>query len=797
MRFFKTQMILLILFTSISQSSEELSQKNPENLESNVFASLKFYCHSCHSQTTKNKNGNFKLEQLTSDFSNPKTREAWLLIVERIKSGEMPPKEKPKPSKKEIEEIFNWVQSCVKIADSTQSIDGRVVLRRLNNTEYENTLRDLLGVPLELKAILPQDGTANGFDNIGEALHTSSFLMDKYLEGADIALKASIANFPQPPLFKKQYSLKDMHPVKTTTEKVFRNKEDGTVVCFSSSPWQAVTLSSFYPADRGRYKFRISASGVQSNGKPVVYRVDAGTMWMNGKSELVGYFDAPADNPTILEFTWDLEPRGTIRILPYGLANSQSVNKIGADSYDGPGLAIQWVEVEGPIYESWPPPSHRRIFGDLPTKPAPIYNFSKRVEISSTNPEFDAEKIIRNFAKKAFRRTITTEEIQPYLSLVKTRLDEKYSFEQAIRVGLMAILVSKDFLFLQEKRGKLDDFAIANRLSYFLWSTMPDEELLELAEQKKLNDPEVLRAQVERMLKNPKASSFTKNFTGQWLNLREIDATIPSQIIYPHYDEMLKASMLRETYLFFEEVLKNDLSITNFIASDFSMLNGRLAKHYNIPGVDGWEFQKVQLPKDSHRGGLLTMASVLKVTANGTYTSPILRGSWVLERILGTPPPRPPEGISAVEPDIRGATTIREQLSKHRSMESCASCHTKIDPLGFAMESYDVIGGWRDYYVLDGRPAYFRQGRKIDPSDVLPDGRKFANIDELKLLLLEDKNLITRALTERLVTYATGAPIKKIDQSGIDKIIAKIGEKGHGFKSLIHEIVASDFFLNK
>ncbi len=766
-------------------------------IDAKALVTLKTHCYSCHSQSSEKSRGNFKLDQLTSNFEDRSNRDAWQLVFKKMKSGEMPPKEKTKPTEKESFSVFDWINSNTKLADVQRLKEGRVVLRRLNNIEYENTMRDLLGVPVELRGLLPQDGSANGFDNIGEALHTSSFLMDKYLEGADKGLKTAIANLPQPPLIKKQYSLKDMHPVKTTTEKVFRHQDDGTVICFSSSAWQAVGLTSFYPPDRGKYKFRISASGFQSQSKPVVYRIDAGVMGMTGKNNLVGYFDAPGDKPTVLEFTEELEPRATIRILPYGLASAQAVHKIGADAYDGPGLAVQWVEVEGPLYEFWPPPSHRRIFGDLPTKASPVYNYSKRVEVTSADPESDAGKILRSFARRAFRRSVSDQDIAPYLALVKARLADKYSFEQAVRVGLMAIMVSKDFLFLQEKRGKLDDFAIASRLSYFLWSTMPDDELFGLAEQKKLSDPKILYDQVERMLNSPKASSFTENFAGQWLNLREIDATIPSHIIYPHYDDMLKASMLRETYLFFDEVLKNNLSITNFVASDFTMLNGRLAKHYNIPDVNGWEFRKVMLPKDSHRGGLLTMASVLKVTANGTYTSPILRGTWVLERILGTPPPRPPEGIAAVEPDIRGAITIREQLAKHRSIESCASCHSKIDPPGFALESFDVIGGWREHYVLDGRPANFRKGRKIDPADVLSDGRAFKDINELKTLLLTDKDQIARALTERLIIYATGSTPQPTDQPGIEAIVAKIRTNNYGFKSLVHEITSSDFFLNK
>ena len=341
---------------------------------------------------------------------------------------------------------------------------------------------------------------------------------------------------------------------------------------------------------------------------------------------------------------------------------------------------------------------------------------------------------------------MTDDDVKPFLDLVKAKLAEKHSFEQALRVGLKAVMVSPDFLFLRERPGKLDDFALASRLSYFLWSTMPDEELLALATEKKLGDAETLRGQVERMLKSPKASAFTENFLGQWLGLRDIDFTSPDFRLYPEFDDMLKTAMVQETHLFFEEVLRNDLSLTNFVASDFTMLNGRLAKHYGIRGVEGHEFRKVTLPPDSHRGGVLTMASVLKVTANGTNTSPVTRGAWVLDRILGTPPPPPPAGVPAVEPDIRGATTIREQLAKHRQVASCASCHAKIDPPGFALESFDVIGGWRDYYrsvgkgkpvTIDGRKMPYLEGPKVDPADVIPDGRKFQNIDEFKQLLAE------------------------------------------------------------
>jgi len=630
--------------------------------------------------------------------------------------------------------------------------------------------------------------------------------MERYLEAADTALGQAIANGPRPPLVQKRYSLKDQHQPKTTTESVYRKLDDDTVVCFSSSAWNTVGLTQFYPPDRGRYRFRISAHGFQSGGKPVTFRVTAGNTRLAGKSGLVGYFDAPADKPTVFEFELFMEPRTTIALLPYGLAGANTIKQVGADAWQGPGLAVQWVEVEGPLYDSWPPPSHRRIFGDLAQAPAPIYNFRNRVEVVSQDPEADAARILRAFARRAFRRAVTDADLKPYLALVRAKLADKSSFEQAVRAGLIAVMVSPDFLFLREKPGKLDDFALASRLSYFLWSTMPDDELLTLAEQGRLSQPDTLRGQVERLLRDPKAAAFTENFVGQWLGLRDIDFTEPSHILYPEFDHMLKVSMLRETELFFAEVLKDDLSLTNFVTSDFTMLNGRLAKHYGIAGVDGWEMRKVKLPPDSHRGGVLTMASVLKVTANGTHTSPVVRGAWVMDRILGTPPPRPPADVPAIEPDIRGALTIREQLAKHRQHASCAVCHVKIDPPGFALESFDVIGGWRDNYrtsgrgepvVVDGRRMPYHKGPKVDPADVMPDGQKFANIDEFKQILLKDRDQLARALTVKLLTYATGAAPQTADQAEVEAIVQKIRTRNYGLRTLVHEIVQSKLFQTK
>jgi hypothetical protein len=811
--------VALVLAVNSAGTTSGDFAANAKPYDEHIRPFLVRHCLGCHGG--EKPKGNFRLDRLAPDFADQVSRERWWAVLERVKAGEMPPKSKPRPAAKEVQLLADWITGKAEAAVAARRGQSRVVLRRLNRVEYENTVRDLLGVPVELKELLPADTSAHGFDNVGEALHVSSFLMERYLEAADTALNLAIANGPQPPTTKKRYSLKDQHQVKIASESVFR-KLDDTVVLFSSSPWQAVYLYEFYPPNRGQYRFRISASGYQSSGKPVTYRVDAGLMGMVGKNHLVGYFDVPADKPAVVEFVDHLEARSTIRILPYGLASAQAVHKIGADKYEGPGLAVQWVEVEGPLHDSWPPPSHGRLFGELAREP--VSGNRNRLEVVAKNPEADAERILRAFARRAFRRVVTDDDVKPLLALVKKKLAEKRSFEQAVRVGLMAAMVSPEFLFLREKVDaasraapgesparlagptKLNDFALASRLSYFLWSTMPDEELLTLAEKQKLGEPEALRQQVERMLKDPKAVALTENFVSQWLNLRDIDFTEPSHILYPEFDEMLKASMLKETYLFFDEVLRNDLSLTNFVASDFTMLNGRLAKHYGIPGVEGWEFRKVTLPPDSHRGGVLTMASVLKVTANGTSTSPVVRGAWVLDRILGTPPSPPPAGVAAVEPDIRGATTIREQLAKHRQVASCATCHHKIDPPGFALESFDVIGGWRENYrstghgeavTVDGRRMPYHKGPKVDPSDALPDGQKFRDVDEFKQLLLRDKDQIARALTVKLLTYATGGAPEKSDRSEVEGIVHKAREKNYGLRTLMHEIVQSKLFRDK
>ena len=474
-----------------------------------------------------------------------------------------------------------------------------------------------------------------------------------------------------------------------------------------------------------------------------------------------------------------------------------------------PGVAYKWLEVEGPIIEAWPTPAQRLLFGDLPLEKSD--DDKGKVEIKSAKPDADSERLLRAFITRAYRRPVREDDVQRFLGVIKSALKDGTAFSDAMIAGYSAVLCSPEFVCLEEKPGRLDDVALAARLSYFIWNSEPDEALRATAARGELHRPEVLRAQTERLLADSRSSRFVNAFLDYWLDLRKIDATSPDAGLYNDYylDDLLLESAQKETQLYFAELLRKNLPVRNVVASDFAMLNERLAKHYGIPGVEGVTVRRVELPKDSPRGGLMTQASVLKVTANGTTTSPVLRGAWIMERILGKPPPPPPPSVPAVEPDIRGATTIREQLDKHRTQQTCAACHTKIDPAGFALENFDIMGGWRDKYRANGegkkeigygkngQPYAFHLAQPVDASGELPGGGKFKDIRELKALLLADEKQIARNLTQQLMVYATGAVIRFGDRARIEEILARTAASNYGVRTLVHEIVQSELFQSK
>jgi len=467
------------------------------------------------------------------------------------------------------------------------------------------------------------------------------------------------------------------------------------------------------------------------------------------------------------------------------------------------------MEVEGPLQEQWPSKGHRLMFGDLPLQKAAT---GSGIEVVSSDPDKDAVRLLRSFMDAAYRRPVRQEDVQQLLPVIQGALAAGSSFTDAMIAGYTAVLCSPGFLFLDEKPGRLEDHALAARLAFFLWNTAPDAELRRLADQGKLREPAVLRAQTERLLSDSRSRNFIDAFLDYWLDLRKLQATSPDSALYNDYylDDALVEAAQEETQLFFAELLAKDLPARSLISTDFAFVNERLSDHYALPHVEGIGLRKMKLPADSPRGGLLTQASVLKVTANGTSTSPVLRGTWIMERILGMPPPPPPPNLPAVEPDIRGAHTIRQQLDLHRNEASCAACHAKIDPPGFALENFDVMGGWRNQYrAIDEKVApvagigkgglkfTFHYGLPVDASGELWDGQAFHDIKEFKALLLKDERLIARNLLRQFALYATGSPTRFTDRDTIESILSQTQGTHYGVRDLIHGLVQSELFLNK
>ncbi len=793
----------------------------PKSTTAAIRAFLAMHCIDCHGADVQK--GELRLDELALDFTKAETRETWQAVKERVEAGTMPPAKKPRPAKTEKDVLANWVQDGLAASERARfKTEGRVTLRRLNRTEYDNTLRDLLGVPVDVKELLPADALSHGFDNIGEALSISSVQMNRYLEAAELALNAAVARTAKHEPQTKSFSLAEGRGASNIGKHWHKRPEDGATVVFTSATFPSTQIDTFRAWARGRYTVKLTGYAYQSQ-TAVPFALYYGNFARGGDTRLQGYHEFTPGKPTSIAVELDLDPGDSLQTLPFGLKGFNAYKKDNPDlpeQYTGRGFALISAEVTGPEFTEWPSRGHKLLFGDLPLKPpgktvvppkgkGPNPKSGPLLDIVSANPEADAAKLLPQFLSTAFRRPVTKEQAEPYIKLFSDELKNGANFREAMLAAAAAGLCSPDFLYLREKPGLLDDHALATRLSYFLWRTMPDEELVQLANAGKLKQPAILRQQTERLLNHRNARRFTTDFTDAWLDLRNIDFTTPDRQLYPEYDALLQDSLLQETRSFFDEVLKQNLPSRTFLASDFSMLNGRLAQHYGVPGVEGLAIRRVPLPKGSVRGGLLTQGSVLKVSANGTNTSPVVRGVYVLERFMGIIPPPPPPGVPAVEPDIRGAKTLRELLAKHRSVETCAGCHRLIDPPGFALESFDVIGGWRDNFraipvqpkgpplKVNGENVRYRNGPPVDASGQLTDGRSFQNFDEFRKILLADPDRFARCLIEKLIAFGTGREAGPADQIEISKIIASSAMGGHKFRDLIHAIIQSETFRTK
>ncbi|MCA9248527.1 MAG: DUF1592 domain-containing protein [Planctomycetales bacterium] len=580
---------------------------------------------------------------------------------------------------------------------------------------------------------------------------------------------------------------------------------------------------------RGTEAVRLSVVQLQGNGRG-----------QDHPSYVLGYFDAPSLETESHEFVQWLNPGESIGYNVSSLAPVHIYHqyKRNVMSFTGPGIACDGMEIEGPIHDTWPPRAHRLLFGELPMvefdphgndvrfpqrdRPRQSMigaanradDFSGNWTINSESPLADARGLLSAFLLQAFRRPVDDATINGYVALVAHRLDEGECFELAMRHAYRAALCAPEFLYHWTPATQIgepaDSYMLANRLAYFLWNSGPDSRLRELAANGTIRQPEVLRAEVERMLADGKSQRFIQDFLGQWLRLREIASTDPDKKLYPEFSTYLQDSMVMESEAYFREMIEEDLDASYLIDADFAMLNEKLASHYGIPDVSGSQIRRVALPEDSRRGGFLTQAAILKITANGTTTSPVPRGAFVMDRLLGQPPDPPPANVPAIEPDVRGAKTIREQLDKHRHDPTCASCHAKIDPPGFALESFDVIGGYRTRYrsIGDGdnpeRGAIdpfihigFRLGPEVDCSGSLPSGANFSDVREFKKQVAADIDRLSSNLLRRLIVYSTGREASFGDRETIAEIVQRTSEQHGGVRTLIHEFVQSELFQTR
>ncbi len=602
------------------------------------------------------------------------------------------------------------------------------------------------------------------------------------------------------------------------------------------------TSTRFAPLHPGSYRLRFSTWSFRWNAGKVEPSLRTETAMLHTGPRTLGYFDAPSLASREHEITVWLDGGDEVIFDTASFIwRGRQIRQLpgGAKAYVGQGIALDWFEAEGPLPTEWPGAGHRRLFGDLAIVPfaaaaaenLPVRAAPKQLRrvtwpklpdlppgeaapaphtVASAQPEADAARLLAAFLPRAFRREVGADEVERYAKLALTRLAAGDCFELAMREAYRTALTSPHFLFRREARGALDDFALATRLSFWLWNSTPDDVLLAAARACELRASAALRAQVERLLADPRSERFVNDFLDQWLNLRNIDFTDPDKALYPEFHLYLKESMLAESRAFFRELVDRNLSAANVAASDFLMLNQRLAEHYGIAGVEGAAIRRVPLPPGSPRGGFITQAAVLKVTANGTTTSPVVRGAWLADRILGQPIPPPPPGIPTIDPDTRGATTIRAQLDKHRADPSCASCHTKMDPPGFALEAFDVIGGFRERYrslgkgevsgvkYFDGFVPRFRLGPAVDPTGELHDGRAFADVRELRRHLLAQPDALALNLAQQLVAYATGAAPTYADRRALARVLDQTrSQNNHGVRSLIHAIAQSELFRQK
>ena len=815
------------------------------------------YCAGCHNSTAKT--AGLDLTTLAFNPSDPANFAQWVKLHDRVAANEMPPKViQARPEAAAQKAFLQSLAASLTAAErKATALTGRTTERRLNAYEYENALRDLFDAPwLQIKGQFPEDGEAYRFNKSSNVLDVSHVHVTRYKSAADYAIRQAISvQKTHPPTQTTRYYARDQT---TLVSKINAKNQQGdraaypvlgleperdvfaktaTMTVGASDPvkrdkeaiaWVSSNYVTGFTYRWDRFKapvaghYRIRFSGYTLWVAPLATRTylpDFERLSPGQRDEAINVYTRNGVlNRRVGSFDLTPEPAahdiGEIWLLAGEtlVPDASRLYRSRPNNYrnplmtpDGaPAVAFQWMEVEGRLYDDSTTAGYRLLFGDLP--------LNAKSEVMSADPAADEPRLIRAFLRRAYRRpTVDEADVKRFVSLVDSQRKAGLSFTDAMIAGYTAVLASPAFIYLEEKPGRLDDYALATRLSLFLWNTLPDAELRDRAAKGELNRPAVLRAETERMLADPKARRVVDAFLDYWIDLRKIEDSTPSASLYNDYylDDALTEASVAESQLDFDDMLRRDLPVRDIVDSRSTYLNERLAIHYGVPGVQGVAMRRIDLPPDSPRGGFMTQASVLKVTANGTTTSPVMRGKFIMERILGFDIPPPPV-VPAVEPDIRGAVTIRQQLDKHRSDPSCASCHSKMDPAGFALEAFDVMGGWRDRYRgvdeavqsergigKNGQPFAFHYALPVDATGVLPDGRPFTGIRDLKQLLLTDERQIALNMTKHLTIYATGAPVRFSDRAQIEQIADATKASHYGLRSIVNQIVQSDLFRNK
>ena len=796
-------------------------------------------CIECHDKETAK--GSLDLTALKFDLKDHAARERWIRIHDRVEKGEMPPKAGDMAAANRTA-LVKVLDASLYEADRAEVLaHGRGPLRRLNRDEYEQNLRDVLQLPdLDIRDILPEDREGHRFNKTGDMLDMSRVQLTAYLDAAEAALRAAMATEPAPPpVVKKRVVGTDLFPGTSTfgnREAMFFAKDDKFIeldgkkakeaakdesielALFRAASWPYLgTPRDVVAKHSGHYKVRFSARAVlQQPGfallpakqpVPMTFRTrkPAGVDIINEVRASGGVIDIQPKKQ-VYATTITLRAGESFEYSLLGLPMPLAMNPNGsAPTYryppfpEGgqPGVAVQWLEVEGPIPpSSWPPPSHRVLFDDL------------GIDVKPKNIKEDAKRLLRRFVSLAAREPVAEDDLRLFDALIAERLERGSSFKEAMLAGYKAFLASGDFIYLREPESTGDHFAIASRLSHFLTNSRPDARLSELAAQKKLRDVRTLSDETERLITSVGFERFVKNFTDYWLSLRHVRRDDPDIRLFPEYrfDEYLVESMERETRTFFTAMIRDNLPASVLAKADFVFANDRLAKHYQLPPIIGSAMRKVPVPEGSPFGGLLTQAAVLKVSANGTNTSPVVRGAWVMERLIGQPPPPPPPSVPAVEPDIRGAKTIRDLMALHTKEKSCASCHAKFDPVGLALESFDILGGWRTRYRgieegdritgIDraGHDFSYTLAAAVDPSGKLIDGRTFHDVHALKSILAANPRQLARNLLHQFTVYATGTPVRYSDRREIESMLDACEQDGYRVRDLMLALVGSEIF---